>query len=259
MKKMGKKESFGGELAKKLPIDKIYDDIAHPALSSVGTALQGTVRIALSPISALVWGYDKIAHYLDVAIPQYFEKRKIGKEKIRTPDPSIAGPILDALRFNSHKPELREMFKNILGASMNADSIDEHPAFVEIVKQLCSDECKLLKTIQSVEKWPMIKCRVQLPNDGGEVDVMPYFSDICYNANCEYPQKFPEYLDNLRRLGLVDVLTDRYLTNDQFYKNLRNNSNYPRIDISNEQTLVEKKSIFQISEMGKKFCFVCIE
>lgn len=79
---MNKKESFGGELAKQLPVENIYNDLAHPALSTVGQGLQGITKLALTPISALVWGYDKISDYLDVAIPEYFEKRKIKKEKL---------------------------------------------------------------------------------------------------------------------------------------------------------------------------------
>ena len=30
------KESFGGELAKQLPVKELYADLAHPALSTVG-------------------------------------------------------------------------------------------------------------------------------------------------------------------------------------------------------------------------------
>ena len=67
-----KKETFGGELGKNLPIKEIYNDVAHPALSTIGQTLQGATRVALAPISAMIWGYDKIAGYLDVAIPEYF-------------------------------------------------------------------------------------------------------------------------------------------------------------------------------------------
>ena len=75
---MSDKNTFGGELAKNLPVKEIYSDLAQPALSTVGKALQGATRVALAPITALVWGYDKIAEYLDIAIPEYFAKKKIG-------------------------------------------------------------------------------------------------------------------------------------------------------------------------------------
>jgi len=53
---MGDKEKFWEEVGKKLPVDKVYDDVLHPSFSEVGNKLQGAVRVALAPISALVWG-----------------------------------------------------------------------------------------------------------------------------------------------------------------------------------------------------------
>ena len=49
-----KKETFGGELGKNLPIKEIYNDVAHPALSTIGQTLQGATRVALAPISAMI-------------------------------------------------------------------------------------------------------------------------------------------------------------------------------------------------------------
>ena len=98
-----KKETFGGELAKKIPVDKVYEDVLHPALSEVGKGIKGVVKIALTPISAMVWAYDKISDYLDEAIPEYFTKKKTNAEKIITPDPSIAVPVIEAMRYLSKR------------------------------------------------------------------------------------------------------------------------------------------------------------
>lgn len=253
------KETFGAEVAKQLPVKDIYNDLAHPALSTVGQALQGATKVALAPISALVWGYDKIAGYLDVAIPEYFAKKKIDREKIVTPDPAVAVPLVEAMRYTSHKPELREMFTNLLGASMNSEVVDEHPAFVEIIKQLSSDECKMLKYLYEDNIMPMMKMRIKLGEGKGEIDATPYFSDICYTTGCHYPQKFPEYLDNLRRLGLVEVYYDRFLTNDEYYVKLKEHVAFVKVIADEKTTVIEKKSKYELSELGKKFCSVCLE
>lgn len=255
---MENKETFSAELAKQIPINEVYTDLAKPAISTIGKTLQGATRVALAPISALIWGYDKIAAYLDVAIPEYFAKRKISQEKIVSPDPSVAGPLIDAMRYTSHKEELREMFTNLLGSAMNSDSNDEHPAFVEIIKQLSSDECRILKTLQHDPKLPIIRLRLNLESGKGEVDIAPYFSDICFKSGCQFPAKFPEYLNNLARLGLVDIYQDRYLTNDEYYEELRSHISFPRIIGADKEKIVEKKSFFELSEFGKKFCNVCI-
>lgn len=253
---MDEKETFAGEIAKQLPVKDIYNDLAHPALSTVGQGLQGVTKLALAPISALVWGYDKIAGYLDVAIPEYFEKRKISKEKIVSPDPAIAVPTVEAMRYTSHKEELREMFTNLLGASMNADSIDEHPAFVNIIKQLSSDESKIIKYLYHDDRQPMIKIRIKVDESAGERDLLPYFSDIGYIAHCQYPQKFPEYLDNLHRLGIVEVYYDRFLVDDKYYEKLKLHPQFPHVE--GKGNIVEKKSMYELSEFGKKFCKVCL-
>ncbi|USF29798.1 DUF4393 domain-containing protein [Clostridium sp. MD294] len=258
---MDEKEIFVAEIAKQLPIEDIYDDLAHPALSTVGQALQGATRVALSPIFAMVWAHDKIAGYLSVALPQYFEERKIAKEKIKSPDPAIAVPLIEAMRYTSHKEELREMFTNLLGASMNSDVVDEHPAFVEIIKQLSSDECKMIKYLHEISSIPrqyvpMLKIRQKI-NDGG-VDLMPYFSDICYITGCQYPKKFPVYLDNLHRLGLVEVFYDRFLINEEFYIKLKEHKAFPHFLFDEEDILIEKKGMYGLSEFGEKFCAVCL-
>ena len=227
---MDKKETFGGEIAKQLPVKDIYNDLAHPTLSTVGLGLQGVTKLALAPISALVWGYDKIADYLNVAIPEYFEKRKIEKEKIISPDPAIAVQVVEAMRYTSHKEELRQMFTNLLGEAMNADSTDAHPAFVNIIKQLSPDEGKMIKYLYQDDKQPMIKIRIKLADNAGESDLLPYFSDIGYKADCQYPQKFPEYLDNLHRLGIVEVYYERFLTDKKYYEELKHHPYFPRIE-----------------------------
>jgi len=255
---MKDKETFGAELAKQLPIKEIYTDLAHPTLSTIGKALQGVTRVALAPVTALVWGYDKISDYLDVAIPEYFAKRKVKKENIITPDPNIAVPLIEAMRYTSHKPELREMFTNLLGASMNNETYDEHPAFVEMIKQLCADECKILKYLYVNHKTTMVKVRFRLYT--GEVfDEVPYFSDIGIKSNCEHPSKFPEYLDNLHRLGLVQIFYGRYLSDDAHYEELRKKPKYIHTVRSNYFVkTIMKKSVYELSALGKKFCYVCI-
>ena len=141
---------------------------------------------------------------------------------------------------------------------MNADVVDEHPAFVEIIKQLCSDESKMLKEIRKEDIVPMIKFRLKV-DDEGEFDVLPYFSDICYRIGCDYPHKFPEYLDNLRRHGLVDIETDRILSNDVFYENLKKHPACKKLPLQPGQSVKEVKSIYRISEFGKKFCSICVD
>ena len=83
------------EAAKQGVIAKIYDDLFHPTAIIVGDRLQGATKIALSPLSAMIWGYDQISQYIEEKVSEYFKKKNIKEEEISTPDPSIAVPIIE--------------------------------------------------------------------------------------------------------------------------------------------------------------------
>ena len=257
---MSIEDDFVAEATRQEVITKIYDDVFHPAASVVGDKLKGATKIALSPLSVMIWSYDQISLYIEEKVSEYFNKKNIKEEEISTPDPSIAVPIIETMRYSRHKPELQEMFINLLGASMDSNNINEHPAFIEIIKQLSSDECKMIKYLKDNFMLPMLKLKFQLNDDsGGEIDATPYFSDLCYKANCCYPNKFPEYLNNLCRLGLVETLYDKYFIIDEPYIELRSNSNFPvPTNNNNKYKIVDKNSVFKLTEFGKMFCEVCV-
>lgn len=120
----------------------VYQDIVQPAAKEVGTALQTvakTIHIALAPLSAMVWGYDRIKDYLERALTERL--KGIAPENIITPNPAVVGPAVEALRFTAHEPSLRELYANLLATSMDAETAqNSHPAFIEIIRQMTADE-----------------------------------------------------------------------------------------------------------------------
>lgn len=189
------KETLLAEIGKQLPIKALYMDVAHPTLSEIGKSLQGLTRVALSPISGMVWGYDKISDYLDYAIPKYFGDRKIKKENIITPDISIAGPAIEAMRYTANKQKIREMYKNLLGAAMNIDTADEvHPAFIEVIKQLTPNEAIFLEYLFGYRK-----AMIDYESTSG------FFNKNVIEISEEYSNEDTEsYINNFIRLGLFE-------------------------------------------------------
>ena len=62
---------------------------------------------------------------------------------------------------------------------MNVDSMDAHPAFVNIIKQLSPDECRMLEYLRRDNRMPMLKIRQKVDEKNGEFDRSPFFSNIC--------------------------------------------------------------------------------
>src|SRR5437016_843055 len=78
----------------------IYQDMLQPAAKEIGRNLETvakSVRLALAPVGALVWGYDKIKDYVQTTVAG--KLKDVPRERLKPPNPMIAGPVLDALKY----------------------------------------------------------------------------------------------------------------------------------------------------------------
>lgn len=247
------------EIAKKLPIEEIYKDGLQPVIIEVGRGLKNTVKLVLTPISALAWGYDKIAEHLNFAIPEYFKSRNISSDKIFSPDYSIFIPALEAMRYT--KDEIRTKFVNLICASMNIDTAEfVHPAFTEILKQLTSDEAKILNKLPGESLFePVIDIAIEKPQKEGLFTVYPNISIIGEEANCQFPEKVSVYLNNLVRLGLLTIPETSYMADEWRYAKIEQNRIFAdRLTSAEKQGEVSIiKKMVGITSLGADFIKVC--
>ncbi len=241
----------------------VYEDVIQPAAKEIGKGLQTvakTVHIALAPISALVWGYEKICDYISNALEERL--KNIPPENIVTPDPMIAGPILESLRFVGHKEDLRELFANLLATAMNSKvAQNAHPSFVEIIKQLSPDEARIIKHLDQQNYIPLINLHRTDPNITGEITIYRNFSLIGEQAGCVSLELVPSYLDNLQRLGLIGIPEGRHLTQPEKYKALENHPFMLKkcSEIKNQNfTPIMQQKYFFLTTFGIQFYKACI-
>jgi len=129
---MDKKEKDGLAL-------QVYKDTLQPAGKVVGR----TIQVALAPLRAMLWGAEKIEQIVHEGVERRLAKTP--EEKIQTPAPEIAVPILQALVYTGENDELREMYLNLLATAM--DSRKEkfaHRSYVTITSQLSPLDTKVL-------------------------------------------------------------------------------------------------------------------
>lgn len=191
-------------------LPKVYEDALQPATQEVGKSLKTiskTLNIALAPVSSLVWGYEKIEAYIKLRLEEKFKKNTV--ESINVPAPNIAVPLLESFRYTAFQEELRDMYINLLATSMDKHkAVTAHPSFVEILKQLSPDEARLLSYIPKLPRFPdIISVRVHSSWAWGQMvysEVEKEFALICKDAELEHPSLTNSYLDNLRRLLIVE-------------------------------------------------------
>ncbi|WFB36035.1 DUF4393 domain-containing protein [Kiritimatiellota bacterium B12222] len=249
-------------LAKAVPI---YDDALQPAAKEIGKSLETvakTVNVALAPLRALVWGYDQIEGFVSKNVTE--KLRNTPKEEIISPSPNVAGPALEALRYAGHEESLRELYANLLASSMDAATASTaHPGFVEILKQITPDEAKLLVILAPNRPLPLLNVRAENKdrNMGGR-DVLVNFSLYGEEAGCEHVHLTPSYLDNLSRLGLIEVPTFYEYKYPNVYAPLENHPTVKAVKEQIEQTdtmrcVIQKRGI-RVTQLGRQFINSCV-
>jgi hypothetical protein len=101
--------------------------------------------------------------------------------------------------------QLRQQGQDLLRRSAALDDPDEHPSFSYILRQMAPDEARIVRFLAEEGDQPMI--------DVVEVNLMTRDArEVAHNvslvgreAGCIRPHLAPVYLDNLRRLGVVQI------------------------------------------------------
>jgi hypothetical protein len=257
-------ESGRGELIKAgLEVAKIaYSDAIQPLAIETGRALGTigkTVNIALTPLRGFVWGWEKIESYITLAVEERLERRGVPAENVVTPNPDVAVPAFEALRYS----KLRENFANLLATAMNSGSADvAHPAFVEILKQLSMDEAKILRVLSDGIHRPVVNVAAELDRGLGSYDVVSRNQSMLdYEADVDHPELVPGYLDNLCRLGLAEFPEMRSLAKSESYVPLE--SGAPMADLMNQIAADGKTGRFMrtfiaLTDFGTVFIKACV-
>jgi hypothetical protein len=232
----------------------------QPAAEELGKGIVTVARavnVALSPVEGVVWGFEKIRDYVTDYLQHKFEG--IDPAKIVPPNPHVAGPALEALRFTGHQDELRSLFSELLKTSMHSDYAHiAHPAFVQIISQLCSDEAKLVKEFPKKESFPFLCEAIYEDNDIHDMytNLYPEFKGIAKKAGLSHPELSESYFDNLRRLNLLEVRNspDEELVEKGIGHTIRGYDDSPYYDLERS-----RYEAVYVTHFGRQFIKACTD
>ena len=227
---------------------EIYKDMLQPATRQIGDSLATVakaVNVALAPLEAGVWGYERIREWLSIRATHIISERNI--PNINSPPLSIAGPIIQNLLFAIDEPELKELYASLLCSSMDPNGAS-HPAFVSIIQQLTSDEALIIKYLsQQPEQWPVISELTEV--EGEAIDsIEEQFKEWCKLSNVKNIDHYKSYMDNLIRLRLLSFLCGNNAE--------PNSSEY----FFHSESITNKEyAHLELSSFGRQFIDACIE
>lgn len=229
-------------------------------LGQTAVTLTKTINNVLVPLAAINFAFDKARAYFTDKFQQDMaaKARAIPPEHIVEPRASIAGPTLQGLAFAHEEPDLKEMYLNLLATAMDGRvASSAHPAFVEIIKQLDSEDAKLIREVLQSEATPIVQIRRLLKTGGYHVLVQHFvnLTDRETKQPAEHPG-LPAIIDNWIRLGLVEVAYDRHLDDTAAYSWVEQRPEFVRLTHVPQPegaTITYQKGYMSRTELGKRF------
>ena len=213
--------------------ERMYDDALHPAAKEGGKALE-TIMLIINKFASpfRTWATKGKENTEKLAEEVQQRLATIPPENITEPKSEIAVPAIMANSYTSSE-NLRSLYANLLAKSMDKTERSAHPSYVEIIKQLSSDEALLLKsTILLKESIPICSLRCQKPSNFYNTDKLTLHPQNIIRAFTEGYDLLPYYIpqitlfspdelsimiDNLLRLKLIDLPYNQYLTAKDSY------------------------------------------
>lgn len=205
---MSDEESLAVEVSKALSVlPEAYRDLLQPAARQLGQGLllvARAVNVALAPLSATVWGFERIRDWLFATLTRKLSR--VPPEQIQTPSRLVAGQVLLNLEFVLEEELLREMYTNLLAASMDGRSAEKaHPAYVSILQQISSDEARILKYLAEQPPKLLYWSDHYPSSDRRAVSLSEQWAKLCELAGVVHPDSTSTYQDNLVRLRILSI------------------------------------------------------
>jgi Abortive infection alpha len=186
----------------------IYKDLFRPSTARVGLSLETLIKVALTPVSLLDWGFEQSKEWLQNRI--HARIIKTPPEYIVQPTSGIVSAALQRIATSHDTPELRELYAELLLKAMDSRTArDVHPAYFYIVEQLASSEALILISLHNLDKEVLFAETfddstyrfMEEPSPSIELQ----FRSFCNSTLVTEVAHSNIWLKNLCRLGLLEL------------------------------------------------------
>lgn len=245
-------------------VAEAYKDLVQPAARPLGEILglfPRTLRLAFSGWEKWLTNREESLQLTALAIEE--KVKRIPEEKVVEPEAYVAIPAIQQLSYCQNSVELRDMYANLLVASMNIDTKWQvHPAFVDIIKQLTPDEARFLNSVKDIKNnfLPLLDVKgiSKGQTDGGHQLLITNFTTVGFDV-IENKDNICGYVDNLVRLNLFEIPPTYHLTDMSKYDSLKTNLVLERKVFPYRQfyDIDYRYKVLVISNLGLSFKRVC--
>lgn len=241
--------------------NQVYNDLFQPAASETGKILSRIPQLINAAFLPLDCWIAERQNHLEKTKQLLAENLKdADPDKIVPPEPYVAVPAIQALSYSMNSDELRTLYANLLAKSIYLDTKESvHPAFTEIIKNLSSLDCKVLKYIME-SPYQEIGCyefRVGAIGESSYHVSFPYVTEMTLGT----AEEIATSIENLSRNNLI-FPKDFCYRDDNKYSIIRDTpffkdiSAYFSANPEGNELRPYKMSI-QSTSLGKTFYDIC--
>lgn len=231
-------------LVGKETIERIYNDTLSPSAVELGKATRDiakTFRLFLAPFQLGAAYQDRFEKYLDKV------RSKVPVEDQIESPPSIAGPVLEKLKYLDDENYLKELYLNLLTKSIDKKNINQaHPAFVNLISQLSPDEAIIINEIVESEYNLTLYIQQDTIVEYGAIPKAKMIKNNFPNEKLSFPENLELYIDHLHFLNIIKITE---------YKSDKDKD---LAEKTQEEPVIYYR-IFKLSEFGDLFYKACVE
>lgn len=267
----------GGTVLAAYGAKKLYDDFASPSIKEAG--LLGAKIFRAITISVDVWADKRIDKLTALQNDIVNNLKDFDKEDIVEIAPDyIVAPAINAYMHSMSSNELRSMYANLISKSLLKDQLPSiHPSMTFIIQNLAPIDCVLLNYLAlNNHSIPLMETHWETDNQNGYIKSLNHLflqptaidtdsnndESIVIKKASQLQLGLPSTIDNLMRLGLLEVSYIEYFSNEELYKPIKVLPVY----IEDEQKCLQAKRIFtptpgiaKLTSLGKDFIDICID
>lgn len=164
--------------------------------------------------------------------------------------PAFADSI-ERLHYLEDEPNLAELFEELLISTIDVSQKEHnHPAYVEVLKQINNQEAKNLKLIfqEHNTQLAIVNINLVVDKNGGYVNFRQYLLCPPYTSSITRKE-----LENWERLKLIDIRMDVKLTDDSEYKYAEDEITEVNKTLTEPKKYELQKGILSFTDFGKNF------
>ncbi|WP_150284338.1 DUF4393 domain-containing protein [Rummeliibacillus sp. TYF-LIM-RU47] len=242
-------------------LPKFVDEAATPVAQSVGNSIAGVWNLVFGNHVSLWLKKQEVKHqrnYEDFVSRTNSKVESIPEENLKEPEMYMIGPAIEASKYYIDSEELREMFANLIAASVDSRINEKtHPSFVEIIKQLSPLDALILKNFLIGEIYPI--ARIKVSNQVKSEYRIIYENIMEFTPKEDFEATISS-ISNLQRLGLVVIDYNQYLTQPFTYDYIEQSPAYLKSQEYIDDTFSKvdfNKGIISITPLGRNFVRTC--